>query len=291
MSQLLAKIIYIRHSISPLEFIATRETVACCLWILTVNVKLKHFMWDSILPHQFKGLLIRSTFGTFNGYFGIQNIKFFTLVYCGISTNAAPLVTCLFSYIFLKEAMKGIDKILIIIVVIGVTIMSMDKFIGPSHRDAHHNTIIPWYGYFGLFYVPVGLASSNVLMRKMKGLHFITIATYKYVIMMPLLVLIFVVFGFDWETIENFELLDWFLIVLAAICQQSSQTFRFLAFKREKPAHIVHFQYLNSFYALLFDLFIFHANFHIFSIIGLTIMLSGYFIKFVYSVHSVNQIK
>ena len=199
LSQLLAKIIYTRHSISPLEFIATREIVACCIWILTVNIKLKHFMWDRIKSNQFKGLLIRSVFGTFNGYFSIQNIKFFTLVYCGISTNAAPLVTCFFSYIFLREAMKGIDKILIVIVVAGVTIMSMDKYINPSHRDAHHNIEIPWYGYFGLFYVPVGLASSNVLMRKMKGLHFITIATYKYVIMMPMLLFIFVVLvPFDW---------------------------------------------------------------------------------------------
>lgn len=106
LSQLLAKIIYERHkTISPLEFIATRETVACCIWILSINVKLKHYMWDRILPNQFKQLIVRSIFGTFNGYFSIQNIKYFTLVYCGISTNAAPLVTCVFSYIFLKEAM------------------------------------------------------------------------------------------------------------------------------------------------------------------------------------------
>jgi len=210
------------------------------------------------------------------------------LVYCGISTNAAPLVTCFFSYIFLKEAMKGIDKLLIIIVVAGVTVMSMDTYINPSHRDTNHSIAIPWYGFLGLFYVPVGLASSNVLMRKMKGLHFITIALYKYVLMMPLLLIIFLIIGFDWKSIQNFEVLDWILIVLAAICQQSSQTFRFLAFKREKPALIVHYQYLNSFYALLFDLFIFHANFHIYSIVGLSIMLSGYFVKFTYSIYSVD---
>ena len=48
LSQLLAKIIYIRHNITPLEFIATRESVACCIWILTVNIQLKHYMWDRI---------------------------------------------------------------------------------------------------------------------------------------------------------------------------------------------------------------------------------------------------
>lgn len=94
--------------------------------------------------------------------------------------------------------MKGIDKILIIIVVTGVSIMSMDKYINPSHRDANHHGV-PWWGYVGLFYVPVGLASSNVLMRKMKGLHFVTIALYKYVFMMPTLLLIFsFIADFNW---------------------------------------------------------------------------------------------
>lgn len=166
--------------------------------------------------------------------------------------------------------------------------MSCDKYINPTHRDEHHGAV-PWYGFFGLFYVPVGLASSNILMRKMKGLHFITIALYKYVILIPTLYLIFlIIVPFDFSVIAGFTILDWFLISFAAICQQSSQTFRFLAFKREKPALIVHYQYLNSFYALLFDLFIFHAKFHIYSIIGLSIMLSGYFIKFVYQVYQVN---
>ena len=119
--------------------------------------------------------------------------------------------------------MKNIDKILIIIVVTGVSVMSLDKYINPSHRDANHPSAVPWWGYFGLFYVPVGLASSNVLMRKMKGLHFVTIALYKYVLMMPILAIIFLfVVRFKWEVIENFEIIDWILIVLAAICQQSS---------------------------------------------------------------------
>lgn len=119
--------------------------------------------------------------------------------------------------------MKNIDKILIVIVVTGVSVMSLDKYINPSHRDANHPNAVPWWGYFGLFYVPVGLASSNVLMRKMKGLHFVTIALYKYVLMMPILAIIFLfIVQFKWEVIENFDTIDWLLIVLAAICQQSS---------------------------------------------------------------------
>ena len=113
--------------------------------------------------------------------------------------------------------MKSIDKILVLIVLLGVSFMTYDHYTSPEH--AHHSLGIPWYGYFGLFFIPIGLGSSNILMRKMKGIHFVTLALFKYVFMVPLLLLIFLIKGFDWDVLKNFDWIDWVLIILAAMCQ------------------------------------------------------------------------
>jgi hypothetical protein len=53
LSQLLAKFVYERHAISPLEYIATREIVSIAILIVSVNFRLKHFLWDSVRKDQF----------------------------------------------------------------------------------------------------------------------------------------------------------------------------------------------------------------------------------------------
>ena len=289
LSQLLAKFIYTRSNISSLEFFATREMINLSMWIIVINFKLKHYMYDTITKPQSKQLFLRSIFGTLNGYFGAQNYKYFNLLFCGVSQNAAPITTCFFSAVFINEKMKTIDKFLMLIVVIGVTVMSLNGYL--NSQNTNQVQIHPWWAYFGLFYIPIGSAGSNILMRKMKGLHFVQIALFKYVFMVPLFLTIFLIIGFDWAPLENFDTLDWILIVLAAIAQQSSTTFRFLAFKREKPAYIIHYQYLNSLYALCFSLFIFHAQFSLYSELGVGLMLCGYLLKFVHQFFTVRTLK
>ena len=104
-----------------------------------------------------------------------------------------------------------------LIVVIGVTVMSLNGYFSTSSTG--QILIHPWWAYFGLFYIPIGSAGSNILMRKMKGLHFIQIALFKYVFMVPLFFTIFAIIGFDWTPLENFDTIDWILIVCAAVAQ------------------------------------------------------------------------
>ena len=55
------------------------------------------------------------------------------------------------------------------------------KFVFEKTKDDAHNNKST-FGYICLVYIPVGIALSNILMRKMKGLHFIQLSLYKIVI-------------------------------------------------------------------------------------------------------------
>ena len=48
LSQLLAKFIYTRNNIGSLEFFATREMINLSMWLVAINIKLKHYMYDTI---------------------------------------------------------------------------------------------------------------------------------------------------------------------------------------------------------------------------------------------------
>jgi len=80
--------------------------------------------------------------------------------------------------------MKKEDIFLMFIIIIGVVIINIPSFFDVASVKSV-GSATPFYGYIGIFYVPVGLSLSNVLMRKMKGLHFVQLAVFKTFISIP----------------------------------------------------------------------------------------------------------
>ena len=68
------------------------------------------------------------------------------------------------------------DVLLLVIIVIGIVILSIPSFLGSESTTTE--IAKPWYAWFGIIYVPLGLSYCNVIMRKMKGLHFIQVSLF-----------------------------------------------------------------------------------------------------------------
>lgn len=92
----------------------------------------------------------------------------------GIALNLVPLFTCVIAAIFLGERMSCLNIVRLVIVFAGVVII-MEGFTSTGNGKS-----TPWFGYFGLALVPVGMASSTVLMRKMKKVNFVAQGIYNY---------------------------------------------------------------------------------------------------------------
>jgi hypothetical protein len=126
-----------------------------------------------------KKLIIKSLFGTATSITGTVVLKKFGLTLFAVVGDFGPILTVVFSYFLLKDKIKGEDKLLFVIIVSGLAV----KFSHPEtakHHDVHADASVLDYIFLG--YIPLGIAASNILLRKMKGLHFVQLNIYKIMI-------------------------------------------------------------------------------------------------------------
>jgi len=177
--------------------------------------------------------------------------------------------------------MKKEDMILMCVIIVGIAIITVPSF--TSVPDSVTVEVIrPFYAYIGIIYVPVGLSLSNVLMRKMKGLHFIQLSVFKLFVSIPIAGFVLALSRPSWEVFAHFGYVDWIILVASAVVQQGSVVGRFLSFKFASPSKLAHYTYLTSFYSFIFDLTIplLMAHFDVYNYTGIGIILFGFAMKF-----------
>jgi drug/metabolite transporter (DMT)-like permease len=107
-------------------------------------------------------------------------VKYFELVYVGLAGNFVPLLTIVLSRCFLGEQISKVDKIVILISVIGVGTITYGKIMKSEleEKDKKVDKSIPIFALIGLLSLPLLSSAGAILMRKMKGLHWLTLTLY-----------------------------------------------------------------------------------------------------------------
>ena len=149
------------------------------MYLVFVNRKLKYFIWDITDKAKLKKLIIKSLFGTATSITGVVVLKDFGLTLFAIAGNFGPIFTVILSFILLRDRVQKEDMLLLVIVLSGLAV----KFSHPEtakHHDVHADASVLDYIFLG--YIPLGIAASNILLRKMKGLHFVQLNIYKIMI-------------------------------------------------------------------------------------------------------------
>tara|TARA_B110000285_G_C15040871_1_gene571724 strand:+ start:146 stop:613 length:468 start_codon:yes stop_codon:yes gene_type:complete len=142
-------------------------------------------------------LVIRSLAGTGTSIAGVIAIKKFDLTLFSTSQNISPIITVILSYFILGDKIKCEDVLLLFIVVTGIFITKICGFFPDLSACRHTITnrdVIKSkpsvFDYLVLVYIPLGIAFTNILLRKMKGLHFIQLSVYKIIIALVISVII-----------------------------------------------------------------------------------------------------
>ena len=118
-------------------------------------------------------------------------VKYFALIYIGISQNLTPLLTLGMSYFMTGEKIKLIDLLLILLTMVGVgyIIVGYEDFDQPisnhderyhlEFHDSHYYLESPhlWTVLF-LIMIPASGALQTVLMRKMREVHENSVSCY-----------------------------------------------------------------------------------------------------------------
>ena len=161
--------------------------------------------------------------------------KYFPLVYIGLGGNLVPLITVFLSYLFLGEIINKFDKIAIFISIIGVGVITTAKFeaqSGQSDKKMQHDHT-PILGVLGLFMLPLLSSSGAILMRKMKGLHWLTLTIYLNMFLILVSGSILYYQGASLDYIWKFDSFDWFCILVSVFAENSCKSFRLVALRYE----------------------------------------------------------
>ena len=172
-------------------------------------------MYDITDKAKLKKLIIKSLFGTATSITGVVVLKEFGLTFFAIAGNFGPICTVILSFILLRDKIQKEDMLLLVIVMSGVVI----KFSYPeteSQNDNTHNKKST-LGYIFIAYIPIGIAASNILLRKMKGLHFIQLNIYKIIIALMISSSICGILKVSLSVINNFTALDYTWLILCTL--------------------------------------------------------------------------
>lgn len=121
-------------------------------------------------------------------------------------------------------------------------------------------------------------------MSTMKGLHPNAVSLYLNPTLTFFMIMDQVVCATSPSIFWHLEFFDWFLLFIFGVNAFAVQSLKYMALQYQEPAKLSHYQYMNSVYQLMFDVFLFNAVFSALQWWGLAFMFMTYFVVGVYSV-------
>ena len=132
-----------------------------------MNKDFKYYMYTSIERRHVGHLIVRVVQGLFMLVCIYTSVKYLPLVYTSLTANLGPLLTAVFSYIFLKKGLSRMDSVILVVSFAGVVIMILGSF----QADSQPNTVESlepaslWIPILAMLAVPVLGASQSIVLR------------------------------------------------------------------------------------------------------------------------------
>jgi len=218
-----------------------------------------------------KWLFIRGLAGTIALTLFFYTFQHMPMAIATIIQYLAPIFTVILALIILKEKVKTIQWLFILLSFSGVGLIAFDKFIGdPSvHFSFFHIGIGMISAVFS------GLAYTSVIKLKHTDAP-ITIVLYFPMIAIPLMT-VFCFWSFTFP-----QGIEWVLLLVLGIFTQFAQIFLTKALHLGSAASITPFQYLGAIYMFLIGYFVFDEKLSFLVNIGIVLVLSGVLLNAVF---------
>ncbi len=218
-----------------------------------------------------KWLLIRGLSGTIALTLFFYTFQHMPMAIATIIQYLAPIFTVILALIILKEKVKTIQWIFILLSFSGVGLIAFDKFLGDSTLN------------FSFFHIGVGMISAvfsglayTAVIKLKKTDAPITIVLYFPMIAIPLMT-IFCFWSFTFPSG-----IEWLLLLTLGIFTQFAQIFLTKALHLGSAATITPFQYLGAIYMFLIGYFVFDEKLSFIVNIGIILVLSGVLLNTVF---------
>lgn len=213
-----------------------------------------------------KWLIIRGVAGTIALTIFFYTIQYLPLAIATTVQYLAPIFTVIFAIVFLKEKVKKLQWVFIVMAFLGVVMIGLDKLmaISPEAEDISYF----WLGMGILSAVFSGIAYTAIVKLKPTDAP-ITIVFYFPMIAIPFMVILCL---FEFTMPQGIE---WFIILIIGIFTQFAQVLLTKAFHEGSASTISPFQYLGAIYAFSLGTFVFNETLSLIVNIGIVIVVSS----------------
>lgn len=192
-----------------------------------------------------------------------------------ICNNIAPLLMCLYSYIFLGETLRSYIKETVTIAFIGCSVIAYGNYL-QGQANSGFMISIPALAWIAVFLNTNQMAASTIVVRKMRDVHFMTLNIYLNIV---LVVLLFGLMCFqNIEVIASLQKLDansWFLINIIAWTEISKISLNLMALRFQNPGALAPYVYTSTLYGLAYDLFVFHITYNTITWLGISFVITA----------------
>jgi drug/metabolite transporter (DMT)-like permease len=230
-----------------------------------------------------KWLLIRGTSGMIALTLFFYTIHKLPIAISSTLQYLAPIFTLLFATIWLKEKIKWLQWICIIIALTGVFVIGMSENTSEKLNIIHSLSNFNWIIIGVVSAIFSGLAYVSVVKLKTteQPLH--------VVIAFPMISLpVMAIWSyFDFVLPMGIE---WIYVLLLGVFTQIAQVFMTKAFMFGDVAIVSPFQYLGSIYAIFVGMFLFNEILVLSSFIGIFLILIGVLLNIVVKHHNFKKV-
>jgi drug/metabolite transporter (DMT)-like permease len=217
-----------------------------------------------------KWLLIRGISGTIALTIFFYTIHYLPLAIASTIQYLAPIFTVILAMIILKERVKLLQWVFIVLSFSGVLLIALDKTLGASVGSDEISFL--WLGLGIIAAVLSGVAYTAIMKLKSTDAP-ITIVMYFPMIAIPLMILLCF---YDFTIPHGIE---WGILLIIGIFTQFAQISLTKALHLGNASSITPFQYLGAIYAFLIGFFVFSETLSLIVNIGILLVISGVFVN------------
>lgn len=243
------------------ELVLARSVVSFSLSLFVIKRK-----GIPVFGNNKKWLIIRGLAGTIALTIFFYTIHTLPLAIASIVQYLAPIFTVIFAMILLKERVREIQWIFILLSFSGVALIGVDKLLSTSNGTSDISFF--WLGLGVLSAVLSGVAYTAIMKLKTTDQP-ITIVMYFPMVAIPIMV-IFCLFEFTMPTG-----IEWLFLLLIGVFTQFAQILMTKALHEGSAATITPFQYLGAIYAFLIGFFIFDEQLSWIVYVGMFMAIVG----------------
>lgn len=263
-----SKLMYLKYSsMSVYEFLFWRGFVQLSTMLSLVNINAYDILIGNLKKDMILPLCIRVFAGVVSFFFINAAIQSLPIFIVSLVINLAPIFTSILGFVFLSERISKSEVFALVLAFVGVYILisspqeqnnseknSSSTIDEGDEESSSYVSNIKLLPLVLLICATLLMATTNIMLRKMKKMHEYCSATYTVLTSIPFFGLGMAFSDSEWVIADSFSSSDYIVTIFIALCGIFGLISKTKAMQYEMASRLSIVIYFSVIFQLIFDL-------------------------------------